>query len=145
MTIDKYFKDYLDKYKIMKRALKDYVDAKMDFYTITGINYDEKVKGQSVPLGLDSLIANIETLEEQYIAAKEECNIERQKCLKDISKLNNDLYEILIEYIYLDREKNNKKLLMLLNKYNNIEISYSHLRNSKSQAIKEFKNIISTK
>ena len=145
MIIDQYFKAYLDALKTMKRALKDYVDAKMDFYTITGTNYDEKVKGQSVPLGLDSLIANIETLEENYIAAKKDCDKERQKCLNDISKLKNDLYELLIEYIYLNREKSNKKLLMLLNKYHNIEISYSYLRNSKSQAIKEFKNIISTK
>lgn len=145
MTIDQYFKDYLDTLKTMKRAFKEYVSAKMDFYTITGTNYDEKVKGQSIPLGLDDLIANIETLEEIYKKEKEKCDIERQKCLKDIAKMKNDLYELLIELIYLDREKNNKKILMLLKNYHKIEISYSHLRNSKSQAIKEFKQIISTK
>lgn len=145
MTIDQYFKDYLESLRTMKRALKDYVDAKMDYYTITGTSYDERVKGQPVPLGLDSLIASIETLEENYIRAKEKYDEERKKCLKDIAKVKNNLYELIIELVYLDNENNNKKLLILLKNYHNIEISYSHLRNSKSQAIKEFKKIISTK
>lgn len=139
--IDKYFKEYVNKYYKMKKALKRYIDSKLDFYNLTGINYDDMPKAKGKSLGFDDLMGNIEELFNKYLALNEEYEVEREKCQLDIDELKNPIHKFIIEYAYLDFE-NDKKILKSLKEFNNLEYSYSHMRRLKSQAIKEFEKMI---
>ena len=66
MTVEKYFEEYTTKYHEMKKALKRYLDAKSDFYYLSGTKYDDMPKGNSKSLGLDDLMSNIEELNITY-------------------------------------------------------------------------------
>jgi len=139
--IENYFNKYVERYHKMKRALKRYVDAKLDFYTLTGTNYDDvKVKG--VTLGFDDLIGNIEDLYNTYLDLSKKCEEERNKCLIDIDKLEKPIHRAIIEYIYLDFETNNKRLTMLLKKYYKKDYSLGYISELKSVAEENFRKIL---
>lgn len=145
MDIVQYFGTYNSLVENMQIALKLWVDAKEDFYYITGIQIDDmpKAKAEAKRRGLDSLMENIETLGEKYINLKLSCEDERKRCKRDIDKLESKLYRLIIEYAFLDMDKD-KKILNTLKTYHNMDISYGYFRNSKSKAIKEFETLIST-
>ena len=143
MTIEKYFKEVNDKRVEMERALKRYVEATEEFYTITSVKYTDMPKVKGKALGFDDLMINIEELYEFYLERKKLYDIEYQKCMNDINKLAESIHKLIIEYAYINLERD-KQIIDSLRKYHNIEISYSHLRNSKSKAKNSFINIIST-
>ena len=78
--VEEYFEDYTNKYYEMKKALKRYIEAKEDYYHLTGINLDDMPKGNQKPLGLDDLLGNIEQLNNEYIARKKELEEAEEKC-----------------------------------------------------------------
>ena len=139
--IDSYFKEYTKRYHEMKRTLKKYIDAKSDFYSLTGIRYDDMPKAKGKSLGFDDLMAGIEELYNTYIVSSEYCEEEKKKCQADIDKLDNPIHKIIIEYSFLDFERN-KNILSLLKEFHGLEYSYSHLMKLKAQAISKFKEII---
>ena len=143
MTIEEYFKEVKDKRVEMERALKRYVEATEEFYTITSVKYTDMPKAKGKVLGFDDMMVHIEDLYEFYLEQKKLYDVEYQKCMKDINKLEEALHKLIIEYAYINLEKD-KQIINSLKKYHNIEISYSHLRNSKSKAKNSFTNIIST-
>lgn len=143
MTIEEYFKSVKDKRVEMERALKRYVEATEEFYTITSVKYTDMPKVKGKALGFDDLMINIEELYEFYLEQKKLYDIEYQKCMNDINQLDESLHKLIIEYAFINLERD-KQIIDSLRKYHNIEISYSHLRNSKSKAKNCFINIIST-
>lgn len=140
--IEKYFEEYTKKYHKMKRALKRYVDAKSDFYSLTGIRYDDMPKAKGKSLGFDDLMANIEGLYKNYLLESEKCEKERDKCLIDIDKLEKPIHRVIIEYVYLDFETNNKRLAMLLNKYYKKDYSLGYISELKAAAEENFRKIL---
>jgi len=141
--IEKYFEDVKSKKEAMQKALKKYIEATEDFYTLTGIQYTDMPKSKGKALGLDDLMANIEDLYSKYLDCKNDFETEYNKCMKDIDKLNNQLHELIIEYNFIDKKKD-KEILKALKEYHNIDIAYGTLRNLKSQAKKEFKRVLMT-
>lgn len=141
MNIEEYFNDYKEKYHEMKKALKRYIDAKSGFYYLTGVKYDDMPKANGKSLGLDDLISNIEELHNKYLDLVKECNEERKKCQVNIDKIKNHVSRLIIEYAYLDLDKD-KKIISSLKEFHNIEYSCSHFRKLKSDAIKEFEELI---
>ena len=141
VTIEKYFEKYNEKYHEMKSALKRYIDAKQNFYTLTGINYDDMPKAKGKVLGLDDLIADIEDLNNYYREQARELEVIRKAHLKDIYKLTKQIHRIIIEYAYLDLDKD-KKIIRSLKEFHNEDYSCSHFRRLKAAAIKEFEEII---
>lgn len=139
--IDTYFMDYERKYHNMKKALKRFIDAKSDFYSLSGVKYDDMPKAHGKSLGFDDLMVNIEELCNKYLDSKHEYLLEKDKCQMVINKLENPVYKVIIEYAYIDFE-NDKKLAASLKEFHNLDYSYSHLRKLKSQAIKEFEKVI---
>ena len=125
----------------MKKALKRYLDATQDFYTLTGIKLDDMPKTKGKALGLDDLLANIEQLNLEYIARNKEYQEERNKCKKDIDKLENPIYRTIIEYTYLNFE-NNKEIAKSLKEYHNKDYTLGYLRILKSKAISKFEKMI---
>lgn len=141
MTIQEYFEEYTAKYHEMKKALKRYLDAKSDFYYLSGTKYDDMPKGNSKSLGFDDIMSNIEELNITYIQLKKECIEERGKCQADIDKINNHIHRLILEYVFLDLDKD-KKVITTLKEFHNMDYSYSHFRRLKSEAVKEFLKII---
>ena len=141
MTIEEYFEEYETKYHEMKKALKRYIDAKSDFYHLTGIKYNDMPKANGKSLGLDDLISKIDELNCTYISLVKECEEERKKCQLDIDKIKNHVYRLILEYAFLDLDKD-KKIIRSLKEFHNIDYSCSHFRKLKSDAIKEFEVII---
>ena len=140
-AIENYFSEYSYTYDKAKRALKNYLDAKEDFYNLTGTKYDDMPKAQSKKLGLDDLLIHIEELHTTWLMLDKKCKEEKAKCLIDIDKLENKIYRLLIEYAYLNFESD-KKILKSLKEIHNLDYSYSYIRKIKSKAKKEFKQII---
>ncbi len=141
--IENYFEDVKTKKKAMQKALKKYVESTEDFYTLTGIQYTDMPKSKGKALGLDDLMADIEELYFDYLKCKNDFDIEYNKCMKDIDKLDNQLYELIIEYNFIDKKKD-KEILKALKEYHNMDIAYGTLRNLKSQAKKRFKKVLMT-
>lgn len=141
MTIEEYFEEYETKFHEMKKALKRYIDAKSGFYYLTGVKYDDMPKANGKSLGLDDLISNIEELHNKYLDLVKECNEERKKCQVSIDKIKNHVSRLIIEYAFLDLDKD-KKIISSLKEFHNIEYSCSHFRKLKSDAIKEFEELI---
>ena len=141
MTIQEYFEEYTTKYHEMKKALKRYLDAKSDFYYLSGTKYDDMPKGNSKSLGFDDIMSNIEDLNITYIQLKKECIEEREKCQVDIDKIKNHIYRLILEYVFLDLDKD-KKVITTLKEFHNMDYSYSHFRKLKSEAVKNFQEII---
>lgn len=139
--IDNYFMEYEKKYHNMKKALKQFIDAKSDFYSLSCVKYDDMPKAQGKRLGFDDLMSNIEELCNKYLELKHEYFLEKDKCQKLINKMENPIYKVIIEYSFIDFE-NDKKLGASLKEYHNLDYSYSHLRKLKSNAIKEFEKLI---
>ena len=138
--IEKYFKEYTDKYHAMQKALKLYANAKEDFYHLTGVNIDDMPKGK-VALGFDDLLGNIEELNNEYIRRKEEYEEEKARCKKDIEELDNPIYRAIIEYAYINFESN-KQIMESLKEYHNKDYSLGYIKILKSRAIKKFKKLI---
>ena len=138
--IEEYFKEYTKAFYDKNRAFKKYIDAKLDFYNITGTKYDDMPKGNR-SIGFDDLLAHIEELNEEYIRLYESYKQVRENCLKDIDKMDNPIHKSIIEYTYIDFEKN-KKIQCLLKEYFKVDYSYGHLMKMKAQAIKEFNRVI---
>lgn len=141
MNINKFFEDINDKKREMEKALKKYVDATEDFYTLTGVKYTEMPKSKGNALGFDDLLANIEELHEEYLDLRKEYKSLYNCCMKYINKLDNIIHRLIIEYTYINLD-DDKKILSTLSNFHNINYSYGHFRNVKSKAIKEFKKIV---
>lgn len=139
--IDKYFENCTTKYHEMKKALKRYVNAKEDFYHLTGVNIDDMPKGNNKPLGFDDLLGDIEELNTEYIKRKEEYEEEVNKCKHDIDRLENYIFRAIIEYAYINFE-DNKKLAESLNEYHNKDYSLGYIKILKSRAVSKFEKII---
>ncbi len=142
--IKKYFENVVTIKIDMQNALRKWVDANEDFYTLTGIKLSDMPKG-GVPLGYTDLLINIETLYSEYLKLKEEYEKEYSKCKINLYKLNNRVHRLIIEYTFIDREidrKSDKETLKTLNKYHNIELSYAYFRKMKLIAKKEFEKVL---
>lgn len=139
--VEEYFKECTNKYHEMQKALKRYVNAKDDFYHLTSINIDDMPKGNQKPRGLDDLLGNIEELNNEYLKRKEEYEVEKQKCKKDIDRLDNPIYRAIIEYSYINFETN-KMIAESLKEYHNKDYSTGYIKLLKSKAIAKFKKII---
>lgn len=141
--IEEYFKSYIDKHDLMQEALKELVDAKQSFYSLTGISYDDMPKGNKKPLGLDDLLGNIEHLEEEYIARKREYEEEKEKYKKEIDGLEelSKIHKAIIKYAYLDFESN-KTITDSLKKYHNKDYSLGYVKILKSNATNKFRKLI---
>lgn len=141
MTIEKYFEEYENAYHEKQKALKTYIDAKANFYTLTGIEYDTMPKAKGKTLGLDDLMASIETLMETY---QEKCEIyinELNKCRRDIDKIENTVYKVIIEYAYLYFESN-KSITESLQKYHKLDYTLGYVKRLRAAANHEFERII---
>lgn len=146
--IEKYFKKIVDYKYNMQKAFKRYIEAQDDFYIITGIKYTTMPKSEGKPLGFDDLMVHIEDLYNEYIKCKNKYDKEYKIIIKDINKLDNQLYRLIIEYTYIDRKidkKPDKETLKELQDYHKIDISYPYFRKIKSNAKSDFLNIISNK
>lgn len=143
MNINQFFKDIHDKKREMEKALKKYVDATEDFYTLTGVKYTEMPKSKGNALGFDDLLANIEELHDEYLDLRKEYKSLYNCCMKYINKLDNIVHRLIIEYTYINLD-DDKKILSTLSNFHNINYSYGHLRKIKSKAVKDFKKIIDT-
>ena len=139
--VEEYFEDYTNKYYEMKKALKRYIEAKEDYYHLTGINLDDMPKGNQKPLGLDDLLGNIEQLNNEYIARSKELEEAEEKCRRDISKLKNPIYRAIIEYAYLNFESN-KEISDSLTEYHNKNYSLGYIKILKSRAVNKFNELI---
>lgn len=141
--IEKYFEKYVEKYKSMQSALKRLIDAKQDLYNITGIKYDDMPKGSKRPTGLEVLLANIDSLEEEYIKEKSKYEESKDEYKKQIDGLNElqSIHKIIIQYAYLDFESN-KMIMDSLKKYHNKDYSLGYIKILKSQANNKLKKLI---
>lgn len=139
--IEKYFEDYKNKYHEMKRALKTYIDAKSDFYTLTGINYDTMPKGNKKPIGLDDLLVNLEKLSNYYLKLQKEYEEIKERCKRDIDKLENPISRAIMEYAYLNFETN-KKISCSLKEFHDRDYTVGYIKTLKAKAKEEFKDII---
>ena len=140
--IEKYFKDYTDKYHDMKKALKRYIDAKQDFYSLTGVKIDDMPKGNGKAMGFDDLLINIEHLNNDYIIKYKKYEEERTRCKQDIDKLDDPISKAIIEYAYLDFE-DNKAMSISLKEYHNKDYSLGYIKRLKLRAIEQFTRIVS--
>lgn len=139
--IKEYFAEYRCIYHEKKKALKRYINAKEDFLVLSGTKYDDMPKAKTSGLGFDDLMINIEELHTEWIRLESEYKRIKNKCLDDIHKMKDPLYESIIEYAYLDFE-NDKEILNSLNEYHNVEYTLGYFRILKSKATKCFKNVI---
>lgn len=139
--VEEYFEDYTNRYYEMKKALKRYIEAKEDYYHLTGINLDDMPKGNQKPLGLDDLLGNIEQLNNEYIARKKELEEAEEKCRRNINKLKNPIYRAIMEYAYL-RFESNKDIAESLNEYHNKNYSLGYIKILKSRATSKFIELI---
>jgi len=143
LTIENYFLEYTNTYHEMKKALKRYINAKDDYHHLTGKSADEylKSKNNHACHGIDDLLANIEQLQEEYLELSDKYKKLRKKYNDKLHKLENTIYRIILEYAYLDFDKD-KKILKNLKEYHNETYSFSHFRKLKGLAIKEFEEMI---
>lgn len=141
MSIYKFFEHINDEKREVEKALKRYIEAKEEFYSITSIKYTDMPKSKGKNLGFDDLMINIEDLFSKYMEKKKKYDEEYNSCMKFINQLSNNLHKLIIEYSFIDLKKD-KDILNSLEDYHNINISYGTLRNEKYKAIKEFKTII---
>ena len=118
----------------MKRALKKYVDAKSDFHNLTGVKYDDMPKSKGKSLGLDDLMIRIEDLYDKYILELKKYDKLRDKCIKDINKLENPIHRAILEYFYLDFECI-KEVAYSLREYHDKDYSLAYIRELKSNAV----------
>lgn len=139
--IEEYFKECTNKYHEMQKALKRYVNAKENFYNLTGIKLDDMPKGNQKPMGFDDILGNIEELNIEYIKRKEEYEEEKNKCKQDIEKLDNPIYRAIIEYAYINFESN-KMIMEALKEYHNKDCSLGYIKILKSRAIDKFRKLI---
>lgn len=141
--VEKYFESYTNKYDAMQDVLKELVDAKQSFYSLTGIDYDDMPKGNKKPLGFDDLLGNIENLEKEYITRKREYEEEKEKYKKDIDGLEelSKIHKTIIKYAYLDFESN-KTITDSLKKYHNKDYSLGYVKILKSNATNKFRKLI---
>lgn len=139
--IEKYFEDYTNKYYEMKKALKRYIEAKEDYYHLTGISIDDMPKGNKKPLGFDDLLGNIEKLNDEYIARNKELEEAEEKCKQDIRKLKNPIHRAIIEYAYLNFESN-KDIAKSLNEYHNKNYTLGYVKVLKLKAVSNFNELI---
>lgn len=139
--IEEYFEDYTNKYYEMKKALKRYIEAKEDYYHLTGINIDDMPKGNQRPLDLGDLLVNIEQLCSEYKARDKELKEVMDKCERDIGKLKNPIHRAIIEYAYLNFESN-KEIAESLKEYHNKNYSLGYIKILKSRAVNKFEELI---
>lgn len=139
--IEEYFKNYTNQYHEMKKALKRYVDAKTDFYHLTGIKYDDMPKAKGKVLGLDDLMINVEQLNNDYLIEYKKYEEEKEKCKKDINKLEHPIHKAIIEYAYLNFE-DNKTMAYSLKEYHNKNYSLGYVKILKTRAVAKFEKII---
>ena len=139
--IEKYFKDYTNKYHNMKQALKRYIEAKEDLYHLTGVKIDDMPKGNGKALGFDDLLINIEKLNNDYITKFKKYEEEKEKCKQDINKLDDPISRAIIEYTYLNFE-DNKTISISLKKYHSKDYSLGYIKRLKSKAIEQFEKIV---
>ena len=125
----------------MKKALKRYIDAKTDFYHLTGVKLDDMPKGNGKALGLDDLLINIEQLSNDYISKNKDYEEAKAKCKKDIDKLENPIYRVIIEYAYLNFE-DNKTISNSLKEYHNKDYTLGYIKILKSRAASKLEEII---
>lgn len=78
----------------MKNELKWLIDAKSDFYSLSGVKYDDMPKVHSKSLDFDDLMVNIEKLCIKYLYSKREYFLEKDKCQMVIYKLENPVIKL---------------------------------------------------
>ena len=136
-----YFFEYRSIYHESKKAFKRYINAKENFYVLSGTKYDDMPKAKSSSLGFDDLMINIEELYNEWVRLEKQYNQIKKECLEMIHKMNDPIYESIIEYAYLDFE-NDKEILNSLNEYHNVDYTLGYFRILKSKAVKRFKEVI---
>lgn len=125
----------------MQKALKKYVEATEDFYTLTGIKYTDMPKTRGKSLGFDDLMINIENLYNEYLEYKKDYDKDYKECMEDINKLDNQIHRLIIEYSFID-EKKDKDIIDTLSGFHDKDYSYSHFRRLKTKAIEKFERMI---
>lgn len=143
MSIENYFLEYTNTFHEMRKALKRYLEALDDYCHLTGQSKEEfyTSKTNSKCRGIDDLLINLETLQEEYLRLSENHKILRKKRKQDIDKLENPIHRLILEYAYLDFNEN-KMILNTLKEYHNEVYSLSHFKRLKAQAIKSFEELI---
>lgn len=144
MSINDFFEPINDKKTKMEKALKKYVEATEDFYTITGVKYTDMPKSKGKVLGFDDLMANIEELFNDYLELRNQHKILYDFYISYINKLNNKTYRLIIEYSYINNE-DDKQITNSLKEYHKLDYTNSHIRKLKSKASKEFNKLINDK
>lgn len=142
--IEKYFKDYVSKYHKMKMALKRYNEAKEDFYSLSGVDYDKVNVMGGKPNEFADIMHKIDLLLKDYKEKLEDYEIEKSKCLSDIEQLKNPIYQAVLEYKYLDFNEE-YKISDNLKKYNGKDYAPGSVYNLVAKAQKELLKIISEK
>lgn len=140
--IEKFFEDYEDSKKNMESALRQYIFATQELYSITGINYSDMPKSQGKIKGIDALLVNIETLFNNYIKESSKCTEERNKCMQKIKEIKNITYQLIIELVYLDGIATDKEVVEVLEKYHKLSYAPSYYRKLKSIAQNQFEEIL---
>ncbi len=78
----------------MENELKRFIDAKSDFYSLSGVKYDDMPKVHGKSLDFDDLMVNIEKLCNKYLYSKCEYLLEKDKCQMVIYKLENPVIKL---------------------------------------------------
>lgn len=141
MTIKEFFEYIKDNKRDMGKALRKYVEATENFYTITGIKYTDMPKSKGKALGFDDLMANIEELFHEYLTLREQHKEIYEFYLSYINKLSNKTHRLIIEYSYIN-EDDDKQLAITLKEYHNLDYTNDYVRRLKSKAKKEFELLI---
>lgn len=140
--IEGFFQKYKEHKKSMESALRKYIYATQELYSITGMNYSDMPKGKSQIKGLEVLLINIETLFNNYLKESSKCTEERNKCMQKIKEINNLTYQLIIEIVYLDGITEDKDVVDTLEKYHKISYAPSYFRKIKSIAKTQFEEVL---
>lgn len=134
MTIDDYFKEYIEICDDIRSMAIELKVRKDDLYSLSGITYEQSSKGTNHN-GIDFLISKIADME-HMIESKEKQKQERYiKELKVIDQLEDKRERLIIKMFYLDRMSIGQIASILY-------ISESHLKRIKSSAVKHFEKMI---
>lgn len=142
MNIYEYFKDYNDKFYLMKDKLIALKEAEKNYVTLTGSKITD-IPRTSLNRNFDfsDQLARIEKMITSYKKVEKEYLELRDKHIKEISKINNPKYRTILKLFFIER-KNIKSVSDILNKTYKLDYSIDYIKNIKVKAIKEFETII---
>lgn len=141
MNIYEYFKDYNDKFYLMKDKLVAIKEAERNYVTLTGNKITDTPKTSlNKNFDFSDQLAKIEKMLISYKKVEKEYLNLREKHLMEISKINNSKFRTILKLFFIER-KNIKSVANILNKTYKLDYSVDYIKKIKSQATKEFEKV----